>query len=93
MRWPASRFGYLGTAAPNPAAAVTAEKDVMDAWSEQPFGCGAKLQAKRISRDPFSRGVPYMARCADLHGLLEHCGPEAYLGPLPWTDDDRPSAL
>jgi hypothetical protein len=57
----------------------------MDAWTDQPYGCGEALQAKRVSRDPFSRGVPYMARCAALHAILEYCGPQPFPLPLPWA--------
>ena len=84
LGWPAARFSYPGTAAPDPQRAVTAEQGVLDAWSEQPYGCRGELAAKRVSRDPFARGVPYRARCAALHSLLEHCGPGQFEGALPW---------
>lgn len=88
LRWPSSRFGYLGTVAPDPAAAVAAEQGVMDAWAAQPYGCGAQLTAKRVGRDPFSRGVPYLARCAALHPILEWCGPVPFGEELPWDARD-----
>ena len=88
LRFPEHRLTYLGTEAPQPAAAEEAERAVTAAWAAQPFGCGAELLEKRIARDPFARGVPYLARCAALHGLLAHCGPGPYRGRLPWDRED-----
>ena len=84
---PASRFNYVGTALPNAEQAAAGEREVVQAWAGDPYACGADsvLAAKRHERDPFARGVPYFGRCAALHGLLTHCGPEPYAGPLPWA--------
>jgi hypothetical protein len=84
--FPASRFHYIGTAVPNVEEAAAGEREVVHAWARDPYACGAasELAQKRHARDPFARGVPYFGRCAALHGLLTHCGPHPYAGPLPW---------
>lgn len=85
--FPASRFHYIGTGVPNVEEAAAGEREVVQAWAGDPYACGAdsELAQKRHARDPFARGVPYFGRCAALHGLLTHCGPQPYAGPLPWA--------
>jgi hypothetical protein len=84
--FPMSRFHYIGTPAPHghEEEAMTGESHVLQAWGADPYGCGQELHEKRVSRDPFARGVAYFGRCAALHGLLNHCGPEPYAKKLPW---------
>lgn len=85
IAFPKARFTFVGTP---PAGDVTkaqeGEAKTVDAFGHDPYGCHGDLRKKRHSRDPFSNGVPYHARCAALKGLLAHCGPRQYLGRLPW---------
>lgn len=85
VAFPAARFAYVGTPAATPRA-EEGEALAAAAFQAEPFGCGAALSAKRHLRDPFARGVPYVARCAALAPLLRHCGPEPFRGALPWRE-------
>jgi len=87
LDYPAQRFHYIGTPLPPDveAGAVAGEHEVISSWADDPYGCGQTLRGKREARDPFARGVPYIGRCASLHALLTHCGPEPYAGILPWS--------
>ena len=69
------------------AAAAEGEAAAAAAFEEDPYGCDGELHAKRRSRDPFHRGVPYGTVCPELGGLLAHCGDRLYQEALPWTGD------
>ena len=86
VRFPARRFAYVGTPAVSPRAAA-GEAAAVAAFRDDPYGCAGELGAKRVGRDPFARGVPYLGRCAAAHALLAHCGPAPFRGPLPWEED------
>jgi hypothetical protein len=88
ISFPRSRLAYVGTPAVSPAAAA-GEAVAAAAYAADPYGCGGALGAKRHARDPFARGVPYLGRCAEVHGLLAHCGPGPFLGRLPWEADEE----
>ena len=92
VAFPASRFAYVGTPAATPRA-EQGEATAAAAFREDPYGCGPALRAKRHLRDPFARGVPYVARCAAAAPLLRHCGPHPFRGALPWQDDALDGAL
>ena len=85
IAFPAERFSYIGTPAATPRAEA-GEAVAADSFRADPFGCGPALRAKRHLRDPFARGVPYVARCAAAAPLLRHCGPEPFRGSLPWQE-------
>jgi hypothetical protein len=57
IRFPKSRFTYVGTAAPDPAAAAQGEHLTLRAFEDDPYGCEGSLRKKRLSRDPFANGV------------------------------------
>jgi hypothetical protein len=51
--------------------------------SEPPSG---ELLAKRLSRNPFHRTIPYDHSCPDIEKLLHWCGPAMFTGnSLPWN--------
>lgn len=84
LRWPASKFSYIGT----PALQKDAEKgeaSTMALFEEDPYGCGPRLSAKRRLRDPFAEGGYAGDRCPDMAGLLTYCGLDYYANPVPWA--------
>jgi hypothetical protein len=52
--------------------------------SEPPSG---ELLQKRLSRNPFKRGIPYESSCPEIADLLRWCGPSLYphKSNLPWV--------
>ena len=92
VAFPAARFAYVGTPAATPRAEA-GEAVAAASFRDDPFGCGPALRAKRHLRDPFARGVPYVARCAAAAPLLRHCGPEPFRGALPWQDGATAAAM
>jgi hypothetical protein len=52
--------------------------------SEPPSG---QLLQKRLSRNPFNRGIPYESSCPEITELLKWCGPSLYphKTKLPWA--------
>lgn len=86
IRWPESRFTYIG--ANNPPAldqAVEAEARNRAAYEADPYSATPAFRAKRDARNPFRRTPGYATHCPELAGLLAYEGPELYTGPLPWT--------
>jgi hypothetical protein len=72
LRFPAARFTYVGTPAPDPAAAAQGEHLTLRAFQDDPYGCQGSLRKKRLSRDPFANGVrlsrlttPFFYRSSD----------------------------
>jgi len=90
MRFPASRFDFVGTPVP-PAAtgAPDGEARTVAGFAGDPYGCDPRgeLAAKRQRRDPFAVGPPHPSRCPAMAGLLRHCGPALHSGPVPWAGD------
>ena len=85
LRWPDRQFFYVGTPALTSSAEV-GEAATAEAFEKDPYGCNSSFLAeKRASRDPFADGGYSGDRCPALAGLLAHCGPEIYTGPLPWV--------
>ena len=87
-RFPAGAFRYVGTPAPEAAAAGAreGERKTLATFAADPYGClTPALVAKREQRDPFASAGRYVGSCPELQGLLQHCGRECYAGPLPWA--------
>jgi hypothetical protein len=96
LHWPAHRFSYVGVDPPattgfNLAEATQGElENAAKPFESDPYGCNsAVLQAKRKSRNPFSRIPPYELSCPDMKELLHYCGTELFpKDQLPWKDLD-----
>jgi hypothetical protein len=85
IRYPESAFGYVGVNdPPDRDGALSGELSTLAQFHADPYGCGPELAAKRAARNPFGDEAKYDRRCPDLAGLILHCGPELYRGPLPW---------
>jgi hypothetical protein len=85
LRFPASRFRFHGVNQPaDLPAAQRGEHDAVAAFRADPFATGGELGAKRADRNPFDRRPPYAVSCPEVAGLLQHRGPHAYEGALPW---------
>lgn len=84
VRYPAPSFSYVGTPALTPSA-VDGEAAAAAAFRTDPYGCTGPLAAKRAERDPFASGGYSPDRCPAMAGLLEWCGPDLFLGRLPWA--------
>ena len=97
----ASRRSPIAAAAATTADAATTNKAYLfkrtsassgaaayAAFEVDPFGCEGDLAAKKRSRDPFHRSVPYEASCPELAPLFERCASADSPRPdlaLPWT--------
>ena len=94
IRFPVSRFNYVGTPAVHEEESAAGEIEVRHAFSKDPYGCKGTLGKKRESRDPFNVGQPYTCSNPDLEGLMRVCeggggggglgGSRFYKGELPW---------
>ncbi|KAJ7549129.1 hypothetical protein O6H91_07G041400 [Diphasiastrum complanatum] len=87
IRFPASRFMYVGTPPSVLAAASAAEGElrVQEQFQNDPYGCTGSLQQKRWKRDPFLRTIPYPAGCPEIADLFSYCGKDLYDKELPWN--------
>jgi hypothetical protein len=86
LHFPAERFRY--EAVNDPPELVASQKFEAERRSiflQDPYGAGPEPSAKRAARNAFQRQHGYRTSCPEVAGLLEHCGPELYAGPLPWT--------
>jgi hypothetical protein len=94
LQWPAHRFVYMGVDPPPSTGFDLAEstkgelENAAKPFESDPYGCySATLQAKRKSRNPFSRTPPYELSCPNMKELLHYCGPEIFpKDKLPWKD-------
>jgi hypothetical protein len=85
LRYPAEQFRYQGVNNPQQLEkAVQAEQKIFELFQTDPYGCGDELSAKRESRNPHGRAIPYAQTCPELAGLLGYRGPELFAGSLPW---------
>ena len=66
------------------AMPLQGEQATLAAFTADPYGCSAALQAKRQQRDPFGTGGYDPTRCPAMAELLSYCGPRVYDGALPW---------
>lgn len=88
LRFPRAAFRFVGVDPPRVAlSTLKAEVEYsVKPFELDPYGCAdSVLREKRSRRDPFRRGVPYVASCPELRGLLRYCGRERYRPPLPWS--------
>ena len=90
LRFPRSRFAYVGVDPPNLGLDVLRGELSHSAkpFERDPYGCAQpELRAKRSGRNPFRRSVAagYAQSCAALAPLLAHCEPSLYAGALPWS--------
>ena len=91
IRFPAESFSYIGTELPTAGEAERREAEEGEegtylAFRRDPYGCRAPLITKRMSRDPFRRGLPYSHGCPSLQELFAFCGPEVVV-----QDANRPA--
>lgn len=85
VRFPETRFGYVGTPALDPEAARNGEAITLVQWRQDLYGCSLALTEKRKDRDPFNWGGMPGDRCPPLAPLLEYCGPDLFPDEhLPW---------
>lgn len=83
LRWPDSRFSYIGKD-PSPADGFDLEEaskgemeNAAKPFEEDPYGCNSPiLRDKRKGRNPFFRTPSYELSCPDMKELLDYCGPE-----------------
>ncbi|WZZ68128.1 hypothetical protein YC2023_079498 [Brassica napus] len=87
MRFPESRFFYLGTPASltSKEGALKGEAMVRAQFQEDPYGCVGSLWRKKLKRDPFHRTIPYPNGCPEIRGLFRYCGSAPFPGSLPWN--------
>ena len=88
LSFPRERFNYIGTEAINHLEMDLGEIKVRDAFQRDPHGCRGELAVKKLDRDPFNEGSPYMSQVKILNGLWIHiatCSQRPYTGTLPWT--------
>jgi len=85
LRWPASRFTFVGIGEPADVDGARAgESKTIERCRRDPYGTGADLGGKRAERNPFEGHAPYEVSCSDAAALLRHRGPELFDGALPW---------
>ena len=87
--FPRARFSYVGTPAAEAAQAkaTAAEERTLELWRTDPYGCGAALGGKRVSRDPFSRADKVTVdECPAMTELMVFCGPGYFQQRLPWDE-------
>lgn len=87
LRFPLDRFRYIGTDAINQAEMTAGEVKIREAFSRDPYGCRGELAAKKVNRDPYNEGCPYVSQVKLLRGLWIHittCSQRTYTGTLPW---------
>ena len=85
LRWPASRFTFVGIGEPADLEGARAgESQTIEAFRRDPYGTGADLGGKRAQRNPFECHPPYEVSCPEAAALLRHRGPERFEGPVPW---------
>jgi hypothetical protein len=92
LRFPASRFEFVGTPVPPTAiGAQEGEARTVAAFVKDPYGCdpAGELVAKRQRRDPFALGPPHPTRCPAMSALLTHCSPDRYRGSVPWLSPEE----
>ena len=90
IRW-SGIFTYVGTELPaggddGRRQAEEGEENTFQAYRRDPYGCRAPLITKRMSRDPFRRGLPYSHGCPSLQELFAFCSPEVVI-----QDRNKPS--
>jgi len=89
IRWPPSRWTYVGVNDPiDLATAVSGERQTLQAFRRDPYGTTGVLAGKRRSRNPYHRHPPYSATCPEIADLLRHPGSQAFDLDLPWTTPD-----
>ena len=49
------------------------EHRVLEAFRQDPFGCGGSLMSKKHDRDPFAVGPYSSNRCVGLEPMLNYC--------------------
>ena len=85
VRWPESRFAYIGPNDPvDLIQAQAAEALTRAAYANDPYGASPELRAKKEARNPFRRQHDYAATSPALAALLAHAGPQEFAGSLPW---------
>eukprot|EP00898_Chlorokybus_atmophyticus_P000554 jgi/Chlat1/149/Chrsp1S00228 len=87
IAFPFKRFEFRGVSLPDTVelvAAMEGETHTVSQFRSDPYGCSESLSQKRLDRDPFARTSPYPTACPELTELFNHCGPQPYVGRLPW---------
>lgn len=85
IRWPESRFAYVGPNDPvDWIQAQAAEALTRAAYKSDPYGASPELRAKKEARNPFRQRHHYAAVSKEVAALLAHAGPQEFGGILPW---------
>lgn len=83
--WPGERYTYLGpNNPPHLDQALAAEQRARAKYAADPYSSGPEFRSKRIERNPYRRQHGYRHSCPEVVALLEHEGPAAYAGYVPW---------
>jgi hypothetical protein len=86
LRFPASRFEYVGVNDPPELEKnLHFETARRETFVADPYGASEEPVAKRSARNVFRRQHGYAASCPELADLLRYSGPSIYAGPLPWS--------
>lgn len=87
LRWPASRFQYIGVNDPPELAKnLPFEEMRREVFRMDPYGSGPEPSEKRAARNAFRRQHGYAESCPEAADLLRYPGPELFDQPLPWVD-------
>lgn len=88
IRFPADRFEFIGVNnPPDLESALRGERQhSLIPFSQDPFGTGPVLTAKRHNRNPFHRQHGYTTSCPEVTSLLNYAGPDPFPDTLPWEN-------
>ena len=93
LRIPQAMFDYVGI---DPIYKNNDEKQLVlhneltnsyTPFTNDMYACNTQLHDKKLHRNPYRRQASYVLTNPLLRGLLLHCGPELYMGKLPWSSD------
>lgn len=86
IRFPADRFEFIGVNNPPDleSALIGEHQNSLIPFSQDPFGTGPVLAAKRHHRNPFHRQHGYTTSCPEVALLLNDAGPDPFPDKLPW---------
>src|SRR6185503_18100373 len=96
LKWPASRFTYVGVN--NPVGeefekAKAGERSKIDSVARDLFVTGPEWRSQRELRDPFQRRHPYRGIDRNLDELFDYLDRDTLTSVLPWVANGRTSNI